>query len=164
MKSPRAYLLEQVVVNLVINFIVAYYISKVTLSALQLIPMQAPTDNPLHPNIGGDLLVGSFIAGLIITLILTAITRFNLRKNKVDTSQFTLNSWIKLLPHSVFKRGLIMGLFAALLVAMPLVVILNILGIEQAATSDYIILHGIYAALLGGGLTYVASKRALADT
>ncbi len=164
MKSPGIYLLEQVVINLIINFVVAYYISKATLSALHIIPMQAPTDNPLHPNIGGDLLVGSFIAGLIITLVLTAITRLNLRKNKIDVSAFTLNSWIKILPESVFKRGLYLGICASLLVAMPLVVVLNIFGVEQATTSNYMVLHSIYAALLGGALTYIASKRALADT
>ncbi len=164
MKSPRAYLLEQVVVNLIINFVVAYYISKATLSALHIIPMQAPTDNPLHPNIGGDLLVGSFIAGLIITLVLTAITRLSLRKNKIDVSKFTLNSWIKKLPEPVFKRGLYLGICASLLVALPLVVVLSALGVEQATTPNYMVWHSIYAALLGGALTYIASKRALADT
>ena len=164
MKSPKAYLAEQVVVNIIINFIVAYYIAKASFAALTYIPMQAPQGSPLAPNMAGDLLVGSFLAGLIITLLLSKITHWNLRASKVDTSQFELSSWIKLLPQSTWLRSLIMGLLAALLLAMPVVIVMSVLGVTQVLAADYIVVHAFYAAVIGGGLAYVASKRALVDS
>lgn len=164
MKSPRAYLVEQVSVNIVINFIIAYFIAKTTLAALQVIPMQAPHGDPLAPNMAGDLLVGSFLAGLIITLLLSKITHWNVRNSKVDKTGFELTGWIRLLPQSTFKRSLLVGVFAALILAMPVIIIMNMLGIHQAATGDYILIHAVYAAIIGGALAYIASKRALADS
>jgi hypothetical protein len=163
MKSSRAYLTEQVVANIIINFVIAYYIAKATLAALAVIPMQAPQDDPLAPNMAGDLLVGSFIAGLLITLIISKITHWQLAHNKIDNSQVQLNNYLKLLPQSTFKRALFMGLFAALLLAMPVVILLSVLGITQVNSSDYIVIHAVYAALIGGLLAYIVSKRALLD-
>jgi len=163
MKSPRAYLAEQVIVNIIINFTIAYFIAKASLAALQFIPMQAPQGSPLAPNMAGDLLVGSFITGLVITIILSKITHWQLRHEKIDNSTFELQGWIKLLPASTFKRGLLLGLFATLVLAFPSIIILSALGIQQAASSDYIVLHAIYAGIMGGGLAYIVSKRALVD-
>lgn len=163
MKSPRAYLVEQVIANIIINFTIAYFIAKATLAALAFIPLQAPQGAPLAPNIAGDLLVGSFLTGLIITLILSKLTQWQLHHEKIDNSHVELEGWIKLLPNSIFKRALLMGLFATLVLAFPSIIILSILGVQQVASQDYIVLHAVYAGIMGGGLAYIASKRALID-
>jgi len=75
----------------------------------------------------------------------------------------TLNNWFKLLPQSTFKRSLFMGLFAALILAMPVVIVLTVLGVSQVNSADYIVVHAGYAAVIGGILAYIASKRALVD-
>ena len=163
MKSPRAYLIEQVIANIIINFSIAYFIAKATLAALEFIPLQAPQGTPLAPNMAGDLLVGSFLTGLLITLILSKLTQWQLRHEKVDNSTVQLEGWIKLLPASIMKRALLMGVFATLVLAFPSIIILSILGVQQVASQDYIVFHAVYAGIIGGGLAYIASKRALID-
>lgn len=54
MKSTGSYIKEQVVVNIIINFFIALFAGCLTMSSLQNVPMWAPTDAPLDPNMGGD--------------------------------------------------------------------------------------------------------------
>ena len=163
MKSIRSTLIENVVGNIILNFFIAYGLSSLTLASMTSIPMKAPTDNILAPNMGGDILVGTFITGLILTLILTKIVRLSMKSNPVDVSSISTFGWSARLPESIFKRGLMVGIIAALAIAMPVLIIMDMLAIQQASTASYILYHAIYVALLTGFMAYFVTKRAILD-
>lgn len=164
MKSFNAFLAEQVIVNIIINFIIAYYLSSAALSALASIPLLAPTDNILAPNISGDLFVGTFLMGLIITLITSVITRKKRNKTQKELGVYVAPNFINKLPHSLFKRGIIIGVVPMLVIALPIVIILLALDIHQLYSEDYIIYHAFYAAIVAGLISYSSVSRTLAES
>lgn len=163
MKSFNAFLAEQVIVNVIINFIIAYYLSSAALSALANIPLLAPTDNILAPNISGDLFVGTFLMGLIITLITSVITRSKRNKTKNELGIFLAPNFINKLPNSIFKRGVIIGVVPMVIIALPIVIMLTMLDITHLHSEDYIIYHAFYAAIVAGLISYSAVSRTLAE-
>jgi len=163
MKSFNAFLTEQVIVNIIINFIIAYYLSSTTLSALSHIPLLAPSDNLLMPNISGDLFVGTFLMGLIITLITAAITRSKRKKSAHDLGLFVAPKFIKKLPESLFMRGIMIGILPAVTIALPIIIVLTVLDIHQLQSSDYIVYHAVYAAIMAGFISYSSVSRTLAE-
>ena len=163
MKSFNAFLTEQVIVNVIINFAIAYYLSSATLSALSHIPLLAPSDHLLMPNISGDLFVGTFLMGLIITLITAPITRAKRKKSSHNLGQFVAPTFIKKLPESLFMRGVVIGIVPAVVIALPIVMILTALDINQLQSSDYIIYHALYAATMAGFISYATVSRNLAE-
>ena len=156
-------MIEQVVVNFVLNFGIAYYLGKTTLAHQETIPLWADKAAPLDPNMAGDILVGSLILSFLITLILTAITRHHLSKQHIDTKDVVLSKWVKRLPDSLLKRSLIMGFMAMLTVGLASVLVLFGLNITAVDSNCYTISHSFYAAFLAGFVAYIASKRALLD-
>ena len=163
MKSSRNYIIEQVVVNFVLNFGIAYYLGKTTLAHQDTIPLWADKAAPLDPNMAGDILIGSLIMSFLITLILTAITRHHLSKQHIDTKDVVLSKWVKRLPGSLFKRSLVMGFLAMFSIGLGSVLIVFALNITSLDSDCYTILHSCYAGLLAGLIAYIATKRALLD-
>ena len=163
MKSFNAFLTEQIIANVIINFLIAYYLSSTTLSSLASIPLLAPTDNLLAPNISGDLFVGTFLMGLIITLITSLITRKKRNKANNELGLFIAPNFINKLPHSIFKRGIIIGVVPMLVIALPIVIILTILDMHNIHSEDYIIYHAFYAAIVAGLISYSSVSRTLAE-
>lgn len=163
MKSFNAFLTEQVIVNVIINFAIAYYLSSATLSALSHIPLLAPSDHLLMPNISGDLMVGTFLMGLIITLITSPITRVKRKKSSHNLGQFVAPKFIKKLPESLFMRGIVIGIVPAVVIALPIIMILAALDINQLQSTDYIIYHALYAAIMAGFISYSSVSRTLAE-
>jgi len=163
MKSFNAFLAEQVIVNVIINFIIAYYLSSATLSALTHIPLLAPSEHLLMPNISGDLFVGTFLMGLIITLITAPITRAKRKKSSHNLGLFVAPTFIKKLPESLFMRGIVIGIVPVIIVVLPIVMILTVLDIQQLQSSDYIIYHALYAATMAGFISYASVSRTLAE-
>jgi len=163
MKSVRSTLTENIVGNIIINFFIAYGLSSLTLASMDSIPMKAPTDNMLAPNMGGDILVGTFITGIILTLILTKIVRLGMKSKPIDVSSLSSVGWSARLPEPIFKRGLMVGAVSAMVIAMPVLIVMDVLAIQQASTSNYILYHAIYVALLTGLMAYFVTKRAILD-
>ncbi len=163
MKSFNAFLAEQVIVNVIINFIIAYYLSSIMLSTLINIPLFASKNNLLATNISGDLLVGTFIMGLIITLITSVITRRKRNKTKQTLGLFIAPNFINKLPHSIFKRGVIIGIAPVLTIGLPIIITLMAFDIHHLLSKDYIIYHAFYAAIIAGAVSYCAVSRTLAE-
>jgi hypothetical protein len=163
MKSFNAFLVEQVIVNVILNFIIAYYLSSHLLTTLATIPLFAPIDDLLAPNISGDLFVGTFLMGLIITLITSVITRAKRDKTKQDLGVFFTSNVIKKLPHSIFKRAIIIGVVPMFLIALPIVITLSLLDIHHLNSYDYINYHAFYAATVAGLISYFSVSRTLAE-
>lgn len=163
MKTSRNYIIEQVVVNFVLNFAIAYYLGRTTLAHQETIPLWADQAAPLDPNMAGDILIGSFILSFLVTLILSAITRYHLSKQNVDTNDLVLGKWLKRLPNSLFKRSLVMGLMAMITAGLVSVLLLYALNITAVDSGYYTITHSCYAAILASCIAYSASKRALVD-
>ena len=161
MDSYQTILKQQVLSNVVINFLIAYFLSASTLAALTTIPLQAPQDNFMAPNMAGDLMVGSFIMGIILTTVLTLIMRFQLRNKTIAVPEHVSLSIIAKLPNNLLARGTVLGFLSMCLVGMPAAILLGVFGIMQADTQDYIFYHGIYAAVLGGAMSYVVAKRVI---
>jgi len=159
MDSYSALLKKQVVGNIVLNYFIAYYLSAHTLAVIKTIPLQAPQENVMAPNMAGDLMVGSFIMGVILTSILTLIVRKQL--NAFEAPDSVLPSAIVKLPQNLFARAIVMGLFGMFLVGMPVAIALGLLGVQQVSTQDYIFYHAIYCALLAGLMSYMVVKRVM---
>lgn len=163
MGSYQAILKQQVISNIVINFLIAYFLSTATLAAITTIPLQAPQDNIMAPNMAGDLMVGSFIMGVILTTVLTLIMRLQLRNKTIAVPEHVALSIIAKLPNNLVARGTVVGFLSMCLVGVPAAILLAVFGIMQASTQDYIFYHGIYAAVLGGGMSYVVAKRVMLE-
>ncbi len=163
MKTIRSTLIENVIGNITLNFFIAYGLSSLTLGSMSSIPMKAPEGDMLAPNMGGDILVGTFITGVILTFILTNIVRRSMKSNPIDASSISSSDWSARLPESMFKRGLMVGIVSAMFIAMPVLIIMDILAIQQASIASYILYHAIYVALLTGVMAYFVTNRALLD-
>ena len=88
--------------------------------------------------------MGSFLLGLILTLIATAITRSNIRKEHIDLSEYSLDGWVSWLPDSMGKRALFLGLLVMFVVGLMAVLLLIALGVEQSEPWTYIVAHSVY--------------------
>jgi len=162
-KSSRHYIIEQVVVNFVLNFGIAYYLGRTTLAHQESIPLWGNNTAPLDPNMAGDILIGSLIMSFLITLILTAITRHHLSKQNIDTKNVVSINWVNRLPESKFKRSLIVGFLAMFTIGLASVLLLFALNITSLDSGCYTILHSCYAGILAGFIAYIATLRALRD-
>jgi hypothetical protein len=161
MKSSREFIVEQVVVSVVFNFGLAILLSWLALRHQKYIPLSAPADAQFDPSMGGDFLVGSFLLGMILTWVLTFVTRSNLRKNKVEGLQTT--GWTAKLPKNAFLRSLMVAIFASVVIGLPTTVIVGVLGFTQMQVWPYIALHAVYVGILARIVTVPVVKRALAD-
>lgn len=161
MKSSRQFLIEQLTVNSTLNFLLAILLGWNALAGHQVIPLAAPEGALFDPNMAGELVVGSFLLGLILTPIVTAITRAGLRKGSLQVNP--VSGLIAKLPHNSFFRSLAVALLASLLFGVPSVVILGVFGVTQLTIWSYIVAHAAYMALLALVVTWVAVKRALAE-
>ncbi len=163
MKTIRSTLIENIVGNIILNFFIAYGLSSLLLASMSVIPMNAPVDDMFAANMGGDILVGTFITGVLLTFILTNIVRLQHKSKPINITQLPTSGWSARLPESIFKRSLMVGIVSAMLIAMPVLIILDMLAIQQASTANYILYHGIYVALLTGLMAYFVTKRAILD-
>ncbi len=163
MKSVNHTIIEQVIVNCVINFIIAYGIASFTLSKITTIPMHAPSDNMLAPNMMGDILVGTFLLGLILTFILSRVVHMKNKSSPIDFTDFDLSNFSQWLPRSLLQRSLMVALVSVVCAAIPLVIALNVLSIEQMSSSDYILYHAIYVTLVAAVMAYAVTRRAIVD-
>ncbi len=163
MKSVHHTVIEQVIVNCIINFIIAYGIAWLTLSKIKIIPMHAPSDNMLAPNMMGDILVGTFLLGLILTFILTYIVRMQSKSKPIDFTDFNLSNFSQWLPKSLLQRSLMVGMLAVVCAAIPLVTTMNVLSIEQMSSGDYILYHALYVTFVAAIMAYVLTRRAIVD-
>lgn len=161
MKSSRQFLSEQVVVSVVFNILLAFLLSWLSLRHQLYIPLEAPPDDFFAPSMGGDLLVGSFLLGLILTLVLTYVTRLNLRKKAVEPQP--AEGWSVKLPKNSFLRSLVIGLVATFTIGLALTILLGVLGIGQMKVWAYIPLHALYVGALAWVVTVPVVRRALAD-
>ena len=189
MKNPSVYIRNQVIANVLVNFFIAYYLSKHALENLSYIPFEAPAHDPFHPNMAGDLLVGTFIMGVVLTLVITILTRMQLNTGNIDVGSIIRNStktetetagkikavttnktivkedvWIERLPTHLFLRALVIGFMASLLMAFPVVAILDTLKIHALSANTYVFVHAIYCSLASAVLTVVVCKRAMLDS
>jgi hypothetical protein len=57
----------------------------------------------------GDLMVGSFIMGLILTTVVTLIVRFQLRNQTIAVPEHVALSIIAKLPNNLLARGTVLG-------------------------------------------------------
>jgi hypothetical protein len=161
MKSSRQFLIEQLTVNSALNFLIAILLGWNTLAGHQFIPLAAPEDALFDPNMASELVVGSFLLGVILTPIVTAITRAGLRKGSLQVNP--VSGLIAKLPHNSFFRSLAVALLASLVFGVTSVVILAVVGVTQLPIWTYIVAHAVYMALLALVVTWVAVKRALAE-
>lgn len=160
MKSHQSYTFEQVAANFLINFSIAYGLSTLKLSDLTSIPFTAPSDDPFHPNIAGELIVGTIITGLAVTLIVTFITRLLIKAKRLNLSNVKTSPFVQLLPTGLFKRGLTLGSLAAIFAALPLCITMYLLNIHSVPVKNYLIWHSWYVALLGSVLAFIACLKA----
>jgi hypothetical protein len=161
MKSTRQFIIEQVVVSVVFNFLLAFLLSWLSLRHQDTIPLSAPADDFFAPSMGGDLLVGSFILGVILTLVLTAVTRMNLRKKTVESQ--IIEGWSAKLPNNSLLRSLLIGLILTCTLGLVFTILLGALGILHMKIWYYIPLHAFYVGFLAWAVTVPVVKRALAD-
>jgi hypothetical protein len=161
MKTTRQFVIEQVVVSVVFNFLLAFLLSWLSLRHQATIPLSAPADAMFAPSMGGDLLVGSFILGVILTLVLTKVTRINLRKKTVE-SQVPVG-WSAKLPNNSLLRSLLIGLILTCTLGLVFTILLGALGILHMKIWYYIPLHAFYVGFLAWAVTVPVVKRALAD-
>ena len=101
--------------------------------------------------------------GLIITLITSAITRSKRKKAKQSLVLFVATNFINKLPHSIFKRGIIIDMVPVLVIALPIIIMLMVFNINQLISEDYIIYHAFYAAMVAGMISYCSTSRTLAE-
>jgi|GEM_PF-2319454 len=163
MKTIRSILVENIVGNIILNFFIAYGLSSLLLASKTVIPMNAPVGDVLAPNMGGDILVGTFITGVLLTLILTNIVRLQYKSKPINITQLPNSGWSARLPESIFKRSLMVGIVSAMFIAMPVLIVMEMLAIQQASTANYILYHGVYVALLTGLMAYFVTNRAILD-
>ncbi len=159
MKSSRSYIREQVIVNSLVNFLIALLLGWVSLNGQEKIPMWAPSHSRFDVNMGGNILLGTFLLGVILSLIITAVTKRNLRRNQVKAQSAT--GLIAHLPKAGFKRSLLMGLVAMLTIGIANVALLTLLEIDQLHVWDFILYHSVYMAVLAGIISVPATKSAL---
>lgn len=160
MKTQNKYIIESVVINSVLNFFITLGIGYFTHTGMTAIPMVAPLNTPLAPNIAGDIVVGSFILGWVLGAIVTYITRHNVNKQHVESGFIETNSFILKLPQNFAGRFISIGLAAAV-VGVVAVLILVLLGVSELQISTYSIPHAIYVAVMAGLVTLVAARRGL---
>ena len=164
MKTPRQYLIEQVVANIILNFGIAYYLGSNSMGELETVPLIAPQDSPFDPNMAGDIMVGSFILGVILTLIVSWITRAKLRKGGVEAMAVADMGMIGKLPRNSFLRALTIGAVAMFTLGLLVVLLMAVLGISQLPSLTYIVFHAVYVAAVAAFVAFAAAKRALADS
>jgi len=155
MSTSRRYITQQVIVNALVNFFLALLISWGLMGSLEEIPIWFSTENFLDPSVIGDIVVGSFLLGLIFTVIVTQFIRADLKKGKVnDLSRSDLQKWI---PQTLFARALVFGVLC-MLVGSSMAGVILALDIDSVRTADYIVLHAIYIGALVCPLTVAVVK------
>lgn len=155
MPASRRYITQQIIVNALVNFILALLISWGLMGSLEEIPMWFSMENLLDPSVIGDIVVGSFLLGMIFTVVVTQVIRTDLKKGKLD--KLTRSDLPKWIPHSLFPRALVFGVLC-LLVGSCMVGIILTFDINSVRVGDYIVLHAIYIGALVCPLTVAVVK------
>jgi hypothetical protein len=160
-KTAQRYIAEQIVINIVVNILMALLIGWSMMGHLDTVPMQLSSDALFDPSMAGDILVGSFLLGFILTLIVTTLTRNALSKAYIEGT--TLVGWSAKLPQPLFKRALMLGVLSMVTAGLTLVLTMLMLGLDQMKTLEYVIFHALYMGVLAAPVTYFVVKRALTD-
>ena len=164
MKSVASFIRNQVIANIVINFTLAYYLSKHALEGMSVIPYEAPVNDMFHPNMAGDLLVGTFIMGVVLTFVMTTLTRLQNNNGGINLDNLNHSSKIAFLPDQLLLRALVVGFLAAMVLALPVAATLDVLKIHSMPSDSYILYHAIYCAVASALVCMVVCQRALIDS
>ena len=164
MKSAASFIRNQVIANIIINFTLAYYLSKHALEGMSVIPYEAPVNDMFHPNMAGDLLVGTFIMGVVLTFVMTALTRLQTNNGAINLDNIKQPSKITFLPNPLLFRALVVGFLAAMVLAFPVAAILDVLKVHSMPSGSYILYHAVYCAAASALVCIVVCQRALIDS
>jgi len=155
MSTSRRYITQQIIVNALVNFFLALLISWGLMGSLEEIPIWFSMENLLDPSVIGDIVVGSFLLGLLFTAIVTQFIRADLKKGKVNgLAQSDAHKWM---PQALFTRALVFGV-VCMLVGFSMVGVILTLDIDSVRVTDYIVLHAIYVGALVCPLTVAVVK------
>jgi len=155
MSTSRRYITQQIIVNALVNFFLALLISWGLMGSLEEIPIWFSMENLLDPSVIGDIVVGSFLLGLLFTAIVTQFIRADLKKGKVNG--LAQSDALKWMPQALFTRALVFGV-GCMLVGFSMVGVILILDIDSVRVTDYIVLHAIYIGALVCPLTVAVVK------
>jgi hypothetical protein len=167
MKSSKAFMIEQLFFNSVISAGITFYLGRHTLAGIANIPLQAPTDAPFAPNMAGDLIVGTFITAVIVTLIVSLLTRFSIKKQSISMSSSFAASprWLAKLPQNIVLSALSIAGLASLTLGVMSVLLLVVLGVSEMDAELYNYLHAIYVGFAVIVVAYAAvTKVFLSET
>ena len=157
--AQRKYLLlEQGVGAAVVNFVLNAGIAALIFHRYDVVPLWG------QQSIVGDTIGTTFMLPLLTCLIVTRLARGQIRAGKVAALGWTRTSHPLLtwLPDNTGRRGLVLGLVCAALVAPPAVWVLSALDIGTMSFWRFVLFKATFAAALAAVITPVIALWAIA--
>lgn len=133
------------------------------LAGIANVPLQSPVETPFSPNMGGELIVGTFITRTIISLVVSLLTNLNRKRQAIIVSPgfAAASHWQAKLPENLILRALAIAGLASLVMGVTSVALLAILGVSEMDAGLYNYLHAVYVGVVAMVVAYVAVTKAL---
>ncbi len=114
--------------------------------------------------IAGDMVATALILVFIVALIMIPINRNKVKSGKLDAMKWDnakpLHKLLKKLPSTLWQTALLLGVFAALVLAPLSVAILWLCGVDFIPGADYAMVKGVWAggiaAIMVGPMILIA--------
>jgi hypothetical protein len=128
----------------IVNFLLNYGIAWVLFRSKGSVPLWG------QDSIGGDSLITAVILTWLTALIVTRTTSAAIGKGKFSAlSLAQAASWVRAMSaRNAWIRGVSLGLAAAIVIALPTIILLPQLGVSQLAAADFLYFKACFAAVL----------------
>lgn len=152
----RRYLIEQAIAGFVINAVLNAGIAWLVFHSFETVPLWG------EQSIMGDTIATGFLLPFLVCLVLTPLTRGQIRSGKLPADDVT-RALVSRLPKGLFVRSLVVGAVGLPIAALPVFAILSGLGVTEIASAPFIGIKALIAGLLAALVSPPIALRALGD-
>jgi hypothetical protein len=159
--AHRRYLvLEQGLGAVLINFALNFAIAWAAFRGMSAVPMWGTQ------SIAGDTIGTSFVLPFLTCLIVTPLARREVTRGRLPAFERGRvdGSVLGLLPSTTFRRALVLGATATVLIAPIAIVAFHSAGLDGIEAGTFMWIKAAYAGVLAGIVTPLIAAGALADT
>ncbi len=159
--AHRRYLvLEQGLGAVLINFVLNFGIAWAAFRGMSAVPMWGTQ------SIAGDTIGTSFVLPFLTCLIVTPLARREVTRGRLPAFEHGPGDsrLLALLPNTTFRRALVLGATATVLIAPIAIFTFHSAGLGGIEPGAFIWIKAAYAGVLAGIVSPLIAARALADT
>lgn len=138
----RSYIFKETIFSTIANSLISLGFALAVAHGMEEVPVWRGI------GVAVDFVPQTFMLVCMTTLVVTAIARMNMRKNRVPFIRAPASAFINMAPASLTVRSLVFGLFAVLALVPLLVTVLFLLGVDSLGYGIFIGVKVIYGAIL----------------